>query len=146
MKISFYIQNTRWGFASSRNPLTRLKLESRYSNKSYSIKCAWLPLFGSPVQQLSLGFPPEFRVTVYVWKWSGNFFHFNYGKGSGKTGIPERFPERFFFRKTEISGTLFRNYGSFRKFSGKSFRKFPVSRTIGTMITLKSYICKYNTS
>ena len=29
--------------------------------------------------------------------------------------------------------------------SGKSFWKFPVSRTIGTRITLKSYICKYNT-
>ena len=49
---------------------------------------------------LRLGFPPEFRVTVYVRKWSGNFFHFHYGKGSGK---------------------------SFWKFSGKSFRKFPVS-------------------
>ena len=57
-----------------------------------------------------------------------------------------------FFRKTEISGTLFRNYGSlrnsgtsrkfpvrsrisFRKFSDKSFRKFPVFETIGTIIT-----------
>ena len=82
--------------------------------------------------------------------------------------IMEKVPENrnsgtIFFRKTEISGTLFRNYGSlrnsgtfrkfpqrsgisFRKFSGKSFRKFPVSGTVGTIITLKSYICKYNTN
>ena len=31
-----------------------------------------------------IGFPPEFRVTVYVQKWSRNFFHFHYGQGSGK--------------------------------------------------------------
>ena len=91
------------------------------------------------------------------------FFPFPLWKRFRKTGIPERFPERFFSRKTEISGTLFRNYGSlrnsgtfrkfsersgisFRKFSGKSFRKFTVSGTFGTRITLKSYICKYNTS
>ena len=36
------------------------------------------------VKTAELGFPPEFRVTVYVRKWSGNFFHFHYGKGSGK--------------------------------------------------------------
>ena len=35
-----------------------------------------------------LGFPPEFQVTVYVRKLSGNFFHCHYGKGSG---ISERF-------------------------------------------------------
>ena len=78
----------------------------------------------------SLGFPPEFRVTVYVRKWSRNFFHFHYGKGSGKPP--------FFFRKTEISGTLFQNYGllqnsgTFGKFpedSGISFRKFPENRS-----------------
>ena len=76
-----------------------------------------------------------------------------------KTGILERFPERFFSHKTEISGTnrygipersgiSFRKFSgkSFRKFSGKSFQKFPVSGTIGTIITLKYYICKYNTS
>ena len=88
-----------------------------------------------------LGFPPEFRVTVYVRKWSGNFFHFHYGKGSGN-------PERFFSRKPEISGTLFRNSGSlrnsgtFRKFpecSGISFRKIgpEIFGTIGTRIKLK---------
>ena len=42
------------------------------------------------------------------------FFPFPLWKRFRKTGIPERFPERFFPRKTEISGTLFRNYGSLR--------------------------------
>ena len=46
------------------------------------------------------------------------FFPFPLWKRFRKTGIPER----FFSRKTEISGTF------------------------GTRITLKSYICKYNTS
>ena len=50
------------------------------------------------------------------------FFQFPLWKRFQKTGIPERFPERFFFRKTEISGTLSRNYGSLRN-SGISFRK-----------------------
>ena len=82
------------------------------------------------------------------------FFPFPLWKRFRKSGIPERFPERFFFRKPEISGTLFRNSGSlrnsgtFRKFPecfGKSFRKFSgkivpeISGTIGTRITLKPF-------
>ena len=77
----------------------------------------------------TLGFPPEFLVTVYVRKWSVNFFHFHYGKGSGN---PEF--RNDFFRKPEISGTLFWNYGTLRNrvpensglrnnCSGKRFRK-----------------------
>ena len=57
--------------------------------------------------------------------------------------IMEKVPENrnsgtIFFRKTEISRTLFRNYrslqnsGTFRNI----IRKFPVSGTIGTIITL----------
>ena len=80
------------------------------------------------------------------------FFPFPLWKRFRKSGIPERFPERFFFRKPEISGTLFRNSGSlrnsgtFRKFPeryGISFRKFSgkivpeISGTIGTRIKLK---------
>ena len=90
------------------------------------------------------------------------FFPFPLWKRFRKSGIPERFPERFFFRKPEISGTLFRNsgslrnsgtfrkfperYGTFRKFPeryGISFRKFSgkivpeISGTIGTRIKLK---------
>ena len=38
------------------------------------------------------------------------FFPFPLWKRFRKTGVPER----FFFRKTEISGTLFRTYGSLR--------------------------------
>ena len=57
------------------------------------------------------------------------FFPFPLWKRFRKTGIPERFPERFFFRKTEISGTLFRNYGllwnsgTFRNIVPEIFRK-----------------------
>ena len=47
------------------------------------------------------------------------FFPFPLWKRFRKTGILERFPEQFFFR---------------------------VSGTFGNRITLKSYICKYNTS
>ena len=90
------------------------------------------------------------------------FFPFPLWKRFRKSGIPERFPERFFPRKPEISGTLFRNsgslrnsgtfrkfpehYGTFRKFPeryGISFRKFSgkivpeISGTIGTRIKLK---------
>ena len=107
--------------------------------------------------RVSTGIPGYGLHTEIIW----NFFPFPLWKRFRKTGIPERFLERFFFRKKGISETLFRNYGSLRnsgisfwkfsgisfsKFSGKSFRKFPVSGTIGTIITLKSYICKYNSS
>ena len=61
---------------------------------------------------LQLGFPPEFRVKVYIQKWSRNFFHFR------------KFPERYF----GISGT-------FRKFSGKIVSE--ISGTIGIRIKLK---------
>ena len=80
------------------------------------------------------------------------FFPFPLWKWFRKTGIPER----FFFRKTEISGTLFRTYrslrnsGTFRKFparSGISFRKivpeivkeFRFSGTISIMEMEKIY-------
>ena len=75
-----------------------------------------------------------------------------------KFRIPERFPERFFSRKPEISGTLFRNSGSLR--NSRTFRNFrnvtersgnirnvleyrsgkivpEISETIGTRIKLK---------
>jgi len=42
------------------------------------------------------------------------FFPFPLRKRFRKSGIPERFPERVFFRKPEISGTLFWNYGTLR--------------------------------
>ena len=58
-------------------------------------KLVWIK---HPKLSLILGFPPEFRVTVYVRKWSGNFFHFHYGKGSGK---PE-FRNDFFFVKRKF--------------------------------------------
>ena len=112
--------------------------------KNETVMTIWTLIYGFCTQ---IGLPPEFRVTVYVRKWSGNFFHFHYGKGSGK---PEF--RNDFFRKTEISGTLFRSYGSlrnsgnFRNIVPEIFRKFPVSGTFGTRITLKSYICKYITS
>ena len=88
------------------------------------------------VGELKLGFPPEFRVTVYVRKWSRNFFHFHYGKGSGKSEFRNDFRNDLFSVKRKFP----------ERCSGISFRKFPVSGTIGTIITLKSYICKYNTS
>ena len=53
------------------------------------------------------------------------FFQFPLWKRFQKTGIPEQ----FFSCKTEISRI------SFRKFSEKSFQKFPVFETIGTIIT-----------
>ena len=43
------------------------------------------------LKECRLGFPPEFRVTVYVRKWSGNFFHFHDGKGSGKPEFRNNF-------------------------------------------------------
>jgi len=49
-----------------------------------------------------LGFPPEFRVTVYVRKWSGNFFHFHYGKGSGKPEYRNDFRNDFFSVKRKF--------------------------------------------
>ena len=49
-----------------------------------------------------LGFPPEFRVTVYVRKWSGNFFHFHYGKGSGKPEFQNDFRNDFFSVKRKF--------------------------------------------
>ena len=94
------------------------------------------PAMAPPVTRVSTGIPGYGLRTEMIWK----FFPFPLWKRFRKTGIPER----FFFRKTEISGTLFLNYGSLRN-SG-TFRKFTVSGTIGTIITLKSYICKYNTS
>ena len=60
------------------------------------------------------------------------FFPFPLWKRFRKTGIPER----FFSVKQKFP----------ERCSGISFRKFPVSGTFGTRITLKSYICKYNTS
>ena len=66
--------------------------------------------------------PPEFRVTGYIRKWPGIFFHFHYGKfqNSGLT------PERLFIRKPEISRTLFRNFRRSRNIipenSGTRFR------------------------
>ena len=58
--------------------------------------------------RVSTGIPGYGLSTEMIRK----FFPFPLWKRFRKTGIPERFPERFFFRKTEISGTLFRNYGS----------------------------------
>ena len=49
-----------------------------------------------------LGFPPEFRVTVYVRKWSRNFFHFHYGKGSGKPEFQDDFQNDFFSIKRKF--------------------------------------------
>ena len=49
-----------------------------------------------------IGFPPEFRVTVYVRKWSGNFFHFHYGKGSGKPEFRNVFKNNFFSIKLKF--------------------------------------------
>ena len=65
--------------------------------------------------RVSTGIPGYGLSTEMIRK----FFPFPLWKRFRKTGIPER----FFFRKTEISGTLFRNYGSLRN-SG-TFRKFP---------------------
>ena len=82
------------------------------------------------VKAMLLGFPPEFRVTVYVRK----FFPFPLWKRFRKTGIPERF---FFVKRKfpERCPGITDRYGIPER-----------SGTIGTIITLKSYICKYNTS
>ena len=67
-----------------------------------------------------VGFPPEFRVTVYIWKWCGIFFHYHYGKGSRNPefwndffSVNQKFPEccsGFLDRYgiPERSGILFR--------------------------------------
>ena len=73
-----------------------------------------------------LGFPPEFRGTVYVRKLSGNFFHFHYVKGSGILNdffyVNRKFPERC-SGITERYGIVFRkipDYGTIvPEFSGK---------------------------
>ena len=72
-----------------------------------------------PKVTLKVGFPPEFRVTVYVRK----FFPFPLWKRFRKTGIPEYRSGNF----PEISG--FRNnwYHNYIK-------------------VLHIYICKYNTN
>ena len=95
-------------------------------------------LFFKENSRVSTGIPGYGLRTEMIRK----FFPFPLWKWFRKTGIPERFPERFFSVKRKFpercSGIMDR--------SGISFRKFPVSGTIGTIITLKSYICKYNTS
>ena len=72
--------------------------------------------------------------------------------------VPENrndFRNDFFFSKTEISETLFGSLWIVTEFRNipevsETFRKIVPEisgfRTIGTIITLKSYICKYNTS
>ena len=62
-----------------------------------------------PVARVCTGIP----VPVSIRKFTGIFFHFHYGKGPGRSGIPFRFPD--------LSGTEFRNV--FRKISGTTFRK-----------------------
>ena len=69
----------------------------------------------------------------------------NRNSGTIFFSVKRKFPERC-SGITDRYGIPERSGISFRKFSGKSFRKFPVSGTFGTRITLKSYICKYNTS
>ena len=105
----------------------------------------WVMLVESRV---STGIPGYGLRTELIRK----FFPFPLWKRFRKTGIPERF---FFVKRkfpercsgiTDRYGIPERSGISFWKFSVKSFRKFPVSGTIGTIITLKSYICKYNTS
>ena len=57
--------------------------------KKKEINFMHAPLFiCSIVQEMQvvksrIGFSPEFRVTVYVRKWSRIFFHFHFGKGFG---------------------------------------------------------------
>ena len=69
------------------------------------------------------------------------FFPFPLWKRFRKSGIPERFPERFFFRKPEISGTLFRNSGSLRN-SG-TFRKFPERYGSYILYILCLFVCLF---
>ena len=57
-----------------------------------------------------VGFPPEFRVTVYV----RNFFPFPLLRRFRNSGILDQFRNDYFICKQEISGTLFRNSGKFR--------------------------------
>ena len=60
-------------------------------------KVSWIRICFSLCQ----GFPPEFRVTVCVRKWSRNFFHFHYEKvpenrNSGKPEFRNDFRNDFF--------------------------------------------------
>ena len=114
-------------------------------------QCIKMPNAVKPPIRVSTGIPGYGLRMEMIRK----LFPFPLWKRFRKSGIPERFPERFYFRKPEISGTLFRNSGSLRnsgtlrnvwKFpecSGISFRKFSgkivpeISGTIGTRIKLK---------
>ena len=62
-----------------------------------------------------LGFPQEFRVTVYVRKSSGNLFRFYYGKDSG-------IPKRFFFVNRTFPG-ISKGFGNFWNVPEYRFRK-----------------------
>ena len=86
------------------------------------------------------------------------FFPFPLWKRFRKSGIPERFPERFFPRKPEISGTLFRNVpeyhsGNFPVY-GTLFRNVPEYRSgkfpvYGTLFrnsgTFRKFLERYGT-
>ena len=79
----------------------------KVTENTYLHSNIWNPIW------LDIGFPPEFRVPVYVRKWSGNFFHFHYGKGYGNPEFRNDLRNDFFC-KPIISGTLFWNYGTLR--------------------------------
>ena len=90
------------------------------------------------ITRVSTGIPGYGLRTEMIRK----FFPFPLWKRFRKTGIPERFPERFFPVKRKFpehcSGITDR-YGI--PDVPEIFRKLPVSGTFGTRITLKSYIC-----